>query len=74
MKTGRTKPENHWRGVGAAIANRDGSLADLDRVITGKKLIDEWIVEGYAKTSKKRSRQAIKLALGDLATDERNAA
>lgn len=65
MHATRTKPEKHWHSIGAAIASQDGSMADLDRVKTGKSVVDGWIMEGYAKASAKRTRMAIKAALAD---------
>jgi hypothetical protein len=50
------KPEAHWKSVGAAVAKRGGSLADLDRVKMGKPVIDAWIVAGYEGSRRDRRR------------------
>ena len=52
MNASRMKAETHWKSVGAAVARRAGTLADLDQVKTGKKVIDAWIIAGYEKTAK----------------------
>jgi hypothetical protein len=62
MNASRMKPETHWKSVGATVAKRGGSLADLDQVKTGKQAIDAWIVEGYAKMNRLEAGRAIRLA------------
>jgi hypothetical protein len=46
------KPETHWKSVGAAVSKRGGSIADLDKVKTGKQSIDAWIIAGYEKANR----------------------
>lgn len=62
MHATRMKPETHWKSVGAAVAKRGGSLADLDQVKTGKPAIDAWIIAGYEKSNRLEAGRAIRLA------------
>lgn len=62
MNASRMKPETHWKSVGAAVSKRGGSIADLDKVKTGKQSIDAWIIAGYEKANRIEASKAIKLA------------
>jgi hypothetical protein len=61
MRASGMKPEAHWKSVGAAVAKRGGSLADLDHVKTGKPVIDAWIIAGYqsSRRNHRRSRNRV---------------
>ena len=59
MKASRTKPETHWKAIGAAVSRQGGSQADLDRVMTKSPKVDSWIAEGYASANR---REASRLA------------
>lgn len=62
MHASRMKPETHWTNVGATVAKQHGSLADLDRVKTGRPVIDGWIITGYERTIRRDAAKAQRLA------------
>jgi len=67
MNASRTKPETHWKSIGAIVANRQGSLADLDLVLTGKRVIDDWIAEGYSTANRRAAAKAQSMVKSEAA-------
>lgn len=65
MRASRQKPENHWKGVGAAVARRGGSQADLDRVMTTSRTVNAWIAEGYAAANRREANRLVREKLAE---------
>ena len=66
MNASRQKPENHWKSIGAAIAKRGGSQADLDRVMTISPKVNGWIAEGYAAANRREASRLVREARAAL--------
>lgn len=62
MNASRTKPETHWKSIGAIVAKQGGTQADLDRVMTKSPKCNAWIADGYATANRREASRLVREA------------